>query len=401
MKRQKFSDFARELIFDFRWSQFFAMVCLMTLSLLFIYSATYKGGDQISRDVTKQAISFGIGIGLYFFIALMDYHWLCRKSWLIYGASIFILIFVLMNGMIINGSRSWIKLGSVSIQPSEFAKFTLLITLSYYLSRSVGFLNEARRLLIAIGLVLIPLVLIKKQPDDGTCLIIASLSFMLIFLAGLSIRNTLIVVLMGVLAFGAVVVQTGMYIRFLKSPDARDPIIVKNYKGFLPLKPYQLDRIVVVAAPELLDPKGTRWNRDQSLIAIGSGKINGKGWNQGDVTHGGYLPKTVSLNDFIFAVLAEETGFIGGIFLLILYLILLLGGIRIALKARDPLGTLLAGGVTFLLFIHIFVNMGMALGILPTIGVPLPLMSSGGSFAIVCLGSLGLLQSVWLHRKPY
>jgi rod shape determining protein RodA len=174
-----------------------------------------------------------------------------------------------------------------------------------------------------------------------------------------------------------------------------------KFKSFLPIKKHQFDRLVGFIAPDELDPLGEGWNRKQSLIAIGSGGLYGKGWNKGDVTHGNYLPRPVAPSDFIFSVFAEESGFLGGLVLLGLYSTLLVGGVQIAMRARDHLGMLLAAGVTFLLFFHIFVNMGMTLGILPIVGVPLPLMSYGGSFVVVCMIALGLLQSVWLHRKPY
>jgi rod shape determining protein RodA len=167
------------------------------------------------------------------------------------------------------------------------------------------------------------------------------------------------------------------------------------------LKEYQFNRIVGLIAPDKLDRLLEGWNREQSLIAIGSGGFEGKGWTKGNVTHGGYLPRPVAPSDFIYAVFAEETGFLGSCVLILLYTTILFGGLRITMKAHDRLGMLIAAGATFLIFSHVFMNMGMTLGILPIVGVPLPLMSYGGSFVIVCMIALGLLQSVWIHRNPY
>jgi len=401
MKSSKVKTFAYELAADFRWTQFFVIICLMCFSLLSIYSATYKGDSGFPSEVVKQIRWFGIGFVIYFLFALVDYRWVCRKAWLLYLGVFVLLVWVLMYGKKINGAQRWISVHGFTFQPAEFAKITLLLTLCYYLSRSRDMLNDWRHLLVAGLLTLAPAWLINKEPDLGTALVVVALSLMLLFLAGASPRFWAGLGLFGLLTAATVGYDTYRYIDFRKARAEAPSHSAPPFRSLLHLKPYQLNRIVGVVAPDQLDPLAERWNAKQSLTAIGIGKFYGKGWMKGDVTRGGYLPSTGSPNDFIFSVFAETSGFVGGTLLIGLYGVILLGGVHIAMKARDTLGMLLAGGATFLLFFHVLVNMGMTLGILPIVGVPLPLMSYGGSFVVVCMTCLGLLQGVWLHRKPY
>jgi rod shape determining protein RodA len=401
-KKQKVQDFVQELLTDVRWSQIFAMVCLMILSSLFVSSATNRGDGPFTDELKRQWIWFGVGWVLYIMVSLVDYHWFCRKSWLLYAAIILVLVYVLIFGLKINGARSWIQLtGGFRIQPSEFAKLGILLTLCYYLSKVDGHLNEWRHLGVCIALVMIPVGLIHKQPDLGTALVIYAVFFMILFIAGAPIRYFGVLAVIGLIGAAVVGYETYRYAQFQRAIVQKTVPKTATFNSILPLRKHQFDRIIGLVAPSELDRLREGWNRTQSLIAIGSGGLKGKGWNKGDVTHGGYLPRPVAHSDFIFSVFAEETGFIGGTLLIGLYATLLLGGLKIALKARDYLGMLLASGITFLLFFHTFVNMGMTLGILPIVGLPLPLMSYGGSFVLVTMIALGLLQSVWLHRKPY
>ncbi len=399
--QDKIRHFLRELAADFRWTQPFAMLCLMTLSALFIYSATSRVGGGVPDEVKRQCAWFGVGIVGYLLAALVDYRWLCRKSWLIYIAVLGLLGWVLKFGREIYGARRWITSHGFTIQPSEFAKLSVLMALCYWLSRSEGRLGDRRRFIFAALIALVPAALIHKQPDLGTALTIVALLLMLLFLARAPLRIFGVLAIIAFIGAGVLGYETYRYAAFRRDRVAGKVAADARFKSFLHLKEYQLNRVLGVVAPDELDRLNEGWNIHQSLIAIGSGRIEGKGWTKGNVTRGGYLPRTVSLNDFIFAVFAEEAGFLGSVVLLGLYGTLLFGGVRIALQASDQLGSLLAGGVTFLLFFHIFVNMGMTLGILPVVGVPLPLMSYGGSFVLVCMVALGMLQSVWLHRKPY
>lgn len=401
IQQTKTRVFLRELAQDFRWVQFFAIACLMVLSTLFIYSATYQGGDAIPMRVKNQCLWFAVSIAGYLLFSLLDYHWLCRRSVVFYLAVLVLLVWVLHYSDKIYGARRWIEFQGFKIQPSEFAKLTILLLLCDYLDRCRGLLNQWWRIALAGALTVAPVILIHKQPDLGTALIIVALFFVLMFLAGTPVRFFAIIALVGIPITTALGYEVQRFSEFREAHAEGIIPAGEKFKSRLHLKEYQLNRILGVVSPDKLDRLVEGWNGTQARIAIGSGGWNGKGWTHGNVTRGGYLPRTVSLNDFIFAVFAEETGFVGGAMLVILYATLLLGGVKIALQAGDNLGMLLASGVTFLLFIHVFVNMGMTLGILPIVGVPLPLMSYGGSFVLVCMTALGLLQSVWLHRKPY
>jgi rod shape determining protein RodA len=402
MRQNSTQKFFLDLLLDVKWSHVFIITCLMILSSLFIYSATFHPGEvELPSELKRQWLWFGLGWALYVLIALLDYHWLCRQSWFPYLGVVVMLVLVLAVGKSVYGSQRWLNVGFAKIQPSEFAKVTVMMSLCYYFSRNMGRISDWRRLGFAALITLIPGILIHKQPDLGTALVVLALFLVLLFLADLPMRFFVVLGVIASIIIAAVGFETYRYVQH-RNKFAGDSVSArKNFKSFLHLKGYQLDRILGVVAPSQLDRLKEGWNREQSLTAIGSGGIHGKGWTKGDVTRGGYLPRTVSLNDFIFAVFAEETGLVGGIILAGLYGALFISGIRVALKARDTLGMLLASGVTFILFFHVFVNMGMTLGILPIVGVPLPLMSYGGSFVLVCMIALGLLQSVWLHRKPY
>jgi len=424
--KPKIQTFLHELAGDFRWSQFNSMILLMILSSLFVFSATYMDDHVLPKAVKSQWMWFSIGLCLYILISMTDYHWICRHSWLIYSG-VFVLLILVFRHKATFGAQRWIPIGSIKIQPSEFAKISVLLTLCHYLSRCMGQLSDWRRLAFVSAIALIPAVLINKQPDLGTALVVVALFLMLLFMAGAPMRFFAILGIITVLGGALIGFETYRYAKFRRAhselsvpkedfdenhpqkgvlkvdskAERLKPTPPAKFKSYFHLKEYQLNRILGVVAPDELDRLREGWNREQALIAIGSGGLTGKGWTKGDVTRGGYLPRTISLNDFIFAVFAEETGLVGGVVLVSLYAILLFGGVRIAMRARDSLGMLLASGVTFLLFFHVFVNIGMTLGILPIVGVPLPLMSYGGSFVLVCMVALGLLHSVWLHRKPY
>jgi rod shape determining protein RodA len=400
-RRHKVGAFLRELAADFRWGQFVAILCLMCFSLLFIYSATVRPGGGVPDEVKKQGLWFAFGLLGYLLASLMDYRWVCRKAWVFYGGTLALLVWVLLKGKKIYGAKRWLTFGAFTIQPSEFAKLSVLLILCWYLARRAARLRDWRTVAVASILALLPAALIHRQPDLGTALSIVALLLVLFFLGGASFRFFGGLALVAFLLAGAVGWETWRYTQFRRARAAGAVVADARYKSRLHLKEYQLNRILGVVAPDELDQLNEGWNIRQSLIAIGSGRLSGKGWGKGDVTRGGYLPRTVSLNDFIFAVFAEESGFVGGAVLAALYAAVLFGGMRVAGQAGDPLGMLLAGGVTFLLFFHVFVNIGMTLGILPVVGVPLPLMSYGGSFVLVSMVLLGLVQSVWLHRNPY
>jgi len=389
-KKQQVRAFIMEFIREFRWASFFATVVLALIGFFFVYSATYRTGSEVNAIpsmVKQQIVWFAAGLVLYLIVSLTDYEWICEKSVFFFGIVVLLLIAVVafphmgpLKGFTksVYGATRWLKLGNFQFQPSEFAKLACLLFIAYRLYLDKRNIDTWRPIIMVGILAGIPGLLIIKQPDLGTALTLVPTIFTLLFIAGANIRYLLLIVLMAA--------NVAMYAYLVP--------------GLHLLKPHQRDRIDVFLHPEK-DPLGDGWNRNQSLIAVGSGRTWGKGYLKGDVKGLGYLPRTVAHNDFIFAVYAEETGYVGGMILLGLYTIIIVSGIRVAFFARDELGKLLALGVTVLIFFHVFVNVGMTMGIMPITGVPLPLVSYGGTFMLIVMVSLGLIQSVWLHRKPY
>ena len=357
------------------WLLFAVMVVLAAGSVLFIYSASYRGpGQPMPSFFRMQMIWFGIGLALYLGVALIDYRLICQWAVVWYVVATGLLVVVLVSGARVYGARRWLGVGSLGIQPAEIAKLAIIVAVSYYLyQKSQGSLRRWTAVAATGGMVSVPLVLIMLEPDLGSAMVLVPVAFCLLFVSGARVKHLALVAALGM---------------------ALAPL------AWLKLKDYQRDRLTVFLDPSH-DPVGVGWNLNQSLIAVGSGGMLGKGYLQGTQNLLGFLPRTVAPNDFLFSVIAEEKGFVGSIVVLALYAGLLFRGLRIAAGARDRLGTLLAAGIVALLFCHIFINMGMTIGLMPVTGLPLPLLSYGGSFVLATMTALGLLQNIWIHRRAY
>lgn len=357
------------------WWMFGAMMALAAGSVLFIYSASYRGPGQPMPDFYKmQMVWFVAGLALYLAMALIDYRLICQWAVVWYVLAVLLLLFVLVAGAKVHGARSWLGWGRYGIQPAEFAKLTVIVAVAYYLFHRTP---EVRRgwntVWGGLTIVGLPMMLILVQPDFGSAMVLIPICFGLMFVAGARAKHLLIVMVAGL---------------------ALAPV------AWTQLKSYQKDRLTVFLRPNK-DPLGAGWNLNQSLIAVGSGGFAGKGYLQGTQNLLGYLPRTVAPNDFLFSVIAEEKGFIGSACVLGLYAVILFSGMRIAANARDRLGMLLATGVVAMLFFHVFINVGMTIGLMPITGLPLPLLSYGGSFVLASMTALGLLQNIWIHRRVY
>jgi rod shape determining protein RodA len=351
----------------FDWTLAVAVVAISVVGMLNLYSATWTSRPQL---YSQQFSWMGIGLVGFAAAAAIDYRYLARVAYPLYVFGVISLIVVLIFGRTVNGARRWIELGGVSVQPSEFMKLLLILVLARFLNDwPVAEGRGLRHLAVPTALVALPVALVLRQPDLGTSLILV-----LIF--------TTIVVLIR-LRRGAVV--TLAIVGALAAPLTWSHL----------LKDYQRQRILTFLDPGR-DPAGTGWHARQALTAVGAGKIEGRGFLHGTQTQMHFLPERWT--DFPFAVWAEEWGFVGSIVLLGLYLFLILWAVRLASEARERFGAILCTGVAGLLFWHVFINVGMVAGVLPVVGVTLPLFSYGGSSVLTVLVGVGLLMSVSLRR---
>jgi len=378
---------------------------LMAVGALFIFSAT--GANEAARNAAwfdytavRQSLAYVLGIVLVGASCLIDYARLARWALLAYWFSILLLVGVYVIGVERLGAKRWIDLCPIQFQPSEFAKLAFLFAVANFLSRPVGELASPALFMKALVMALLPFGLIVKQPDLGSALVFLPMALVMMLVAGVPQRF-----LVRFLACGFLLVSLIMVDVMFASPKW----------SFIRLEEYQKHRLLVyfnldfaprnaseserLAARAEKDKKS--YNVKQALISVGSGGFTGKGWRQGTQGALGYLPRAVAHNDFIFSVIAEETGFAGSLVVLGLYSVVLFSGVKTAGQARDRLGRILAAGVVALLFTHIFVNIGMNIALMPVTGIPLPLLSAGGTSVVCSLLAVGILQNIHQNRRHY
>ncbi len=360
------------------WGMVALVFAIAIIGLATVYSATYTSRGPSSLYF-KQLAWVTIGLIVMFLSIIVDYHTVGRYAYVLYAVSLFLLLLVMAVGKTGMGAQRWLAIGPFAFQPSEFAKLSLTLALARYFAEDLkrgGY--GLRDLAIPGAMVMVPLALVLKQPDLGTALMLLLTSSLIVMIAGIRVRSVIVVLLIGATIASAV---------FLV-PPVRHRIWGK-------LKPYQQNRIRAFVDPSS-DPLGSGYHANQSKIAVGSGQITGKGFRKGTQSQMAFLPERHT--DFIFAVLAEERGLIGGGLLIVLYLTLLLVGVDTAKNAKDRLGALMAGGIVSMLSIYVFINVGMAVGIMPVVGVPLPLVSYGGTSIITTFLALGLLLNIQMRR---
>jgi rod shape determining protein RodA len=341
------------------------LLTLSAVGLLILYSA---GGNTDFAVITRQVTRFGVAFGMLFVLAQIS-----PKRYQIWAPWFFcvvliMLIVVLLIGHVGKGAQRWISLGFFKFQPSEFMKLAMPMMLAWYF-HTQPLPPRKTALLIGSILILIPTLLVAKQPDLGTSLLIATAGLSVILFAGVSWR--LIISLVIFLIACAPVVWHVM----------RD---------------YQRERVLTFLNPER-DPLGSSYNIIQSKIAIGSGGFYGKGWLEGTQSYLQFLPEHTT--DFIFAVCGEEFGFLGGVILILLFLLVIARGLYISINAQDTFSRLLAGSICLTFFVSLFVNIGMVTGLLPVVGAPLPLVSYGGTSMLTFIASFGIVMSIHTHRK--
>ncbi len=336
---------------------------LCILGLIVLYSA----GGQSTDVIIRQGIRMSIGLVAMVLVAQISPARLARWVPLLYAVGIrrWVAVFLFGSG---RGAQRWLQLGVLQFQPSEIMKIAVPLTVAWFLYDRVLPPN-LRTTMIALLLVLVPGLLIIQQPDLGTALLVMAAGLFALFFAGISWRWMVTAV-----AFGLCVAPL----------------------AWMLMHDYQRQRVLTLFDPQQ-DPLGAGYHIIQATIAVGSGGLSGKGWLNGTQSHLEFLPERAT--DFIFAVYCEEFGFIGVVVMLAAYALVLARGLRIAINAQDSFGRLVAASLTLTLFIYIFVNMGMVTGQLPVVGVPLPLVSYGGSSLVTILAGLGILMSIQTHRR--
>lgn len=354
----------------FTWFNLDPWLMLILLSIVgFGLVVLHSASDGNWEVVEAQLVRLGLGFGLMILIAQIPPYFMLRTAPLLYGLGLILLLLIYPFGTEVNGSRRWLRVpGVLNFQPSELMKLFLPMVLAWYFHER-HLPPGLKPVVVSCLLLVLPAGLIIIQPDLGTGLMIATSGFLVLILAGLPWRYIL---------RGSVLVLISA------------PIL------WLVIRDYQRGRILTMFDPER-DPLGAGWNIIQSKIAIGSGGFSGKGLLNGTQSHLDFLPE--SSTDFIIAVLAEELGFLGVVSLLVLYGLFILRGLMMSLNAQDTFGRLLCGSITFTFSVYVFVNIGMVSGILPVVGVPLPLVSYGGTALLTLFAGFGLMMSIHSHRR--
>ncbi len=380
---------------------------LMLLGAAFVYSATtaseaVNSAPLYSQTWFRQLVWYLLGLGAAAGICFVEYHTLARWSLVGYCVAVLLLIAVLIPGIGTThgwGAQRWIDFGPFQCQPSEFAKLGFIVALANFLSRPADELKSPRIFWKAIGMMAVPFLLILKEPDLGSAIVLVPTGLAMLFVAGVP-RRFLFRMVGGVGCVAAL-----FLVDVLFAPPGWQ----------LKLEDYQRDRLLTYFGCDFAPRNATKEQRDraherqaarsyqvkQAMISVGTGGLLGKGWQRGTQNALGFLPRGAAHNDFIFSVIAEEQGFVGSVLVLTLYGVVLFTGLRIAGQARDRLGRLLAVGVVALIFSHVFINIGMNIRLMPVTGVPLPLLSYGGSSVLVSLIAMGLMQNVYRYRRGY
>lgn len=400
------------------WTQ---VVLILGLSILGVVAIQSAGSARESPYYRSQIVFIALGWLAYWVVAAVDYRQFQRYAQRLYFLGIALLLPISVCAVLkqdlgsfirsVNGARRWMDFGPISLQPSEFAKVGVLIFLAALLARKPigGFRATWRTVAWVAGAAGLPFGLIFVQPDLGSALIYLPLSFLLLFVAGLTSRFFVVTGVVTLLFLGVVALDLREYsskvaIYSAEHPEDRDPARAVRGKHeasawFFLLKDYQRERVMSFVAPSVIDPKGlgATWNVRQAVIAVGRGGLSGQGIGNGTQARFGYLPEAAAHNDFLFSGMAEEIGFTGGLLVIGAFALLFWRIVRTAVRAADRFGSLLAIGAAVVLGTHVVINIGMNIDLMPVTGVPLPFLSYGGSFVLSCFLLLGLVQSVHRH----
>lgn len=341
------------------------LLAVAVIGLAILYSAFDQDFSEVRKQVARLALAFVVMLVVAQFSPVRLRRW---SPW-IYTLGLALLIVVMLTGDVGKGAQRWLDLGIIRFQPSEIMKLALPMMVAYFLS-SATLPPRWPQVLIALVLIAVPTALIMEQPDLGTAILVATAGFFVLYLAGLR-WHVIIGAIVAIVPLGLLLWNFGMH-------------------------DYQKQRVLTFLDPAR-DPLGAGYHTIQSTIALGSGGLFGKGWLHGTQSHLEFLPERHT--DFVFAVFGEEFGLLGVLVLMALYAFVILRGLYIAISAQDTYSRLLAGSISLTFFVYVFVNMGMVSGLLPVVGVPLPLVSYGGTSMVTLLAGFGMLMSIHTHRK--
>lgn len=356
----------REKLWYVSWSFVLLITVVCSVGFLTLYSAA---NGSIDPWASRQMLRFMVGMAVMLSVSMVDIRWWMRWSYVLYGIALVLLVAVEMHGSIGMGAQRWIDLGFIQLQPSEIMKITLVLALARYF-HGASYQDVGRPLYLIPPLILVftPVALVLKQPDLGTAMMLTLASGAMFFLAGVRLWKFALLISMA----GAAVPVAWRFMR-----------------------EYQRQRIVTFLNPEN-DPLGSGYHILQSKIALGSGGLFGKGFMLGTQSHLNFLPEKQT--DFIFTMLAEEWGMMGGVILVGLYSLILIYGYALSMRSRSQYGRLVGLGLTSTFFLYVFINIAMVMGLVPVVGVPLPLISYGGTAMLTLLFGFGLIMSVYIHR---
>ena len=351
---------------EVNWLFVLLILAVAAIGIAVLYSA---GGGSFDPWASRQISRFALAVAIMFAAALVDLRFWLRHAYTVYAIGILMLVAVEAMGIEAKGAERWLYIGFMRVQPSEIMKIALVLALARYFHKTAAEdVRRISRLIPALGIIAVPALLVLKQPDLGTAGMLLLAGAGMLFIAGVRMRWF---VLVGAAGLGVL------------------PILWNH------LRDYQKARVLTFLDPER-DPLGAGYHILQSKIALGSGGIWGKGFLQGSQSHLSFIPEKQT--DFIFSIFAEEFGMVGAIVLLTLYGLILVYGFAIALRSRNQFGRLLALGITLTFFLYVFINMAMVMGLIPVVGVPLPLISYGGTAMLTLMFGFGLLISVYIHR---
>jgi rod shape determining protein RodA len=356
----------RQKLWQMHWLLILLLAAAASVGFAMLYSAA---GGSFDPWASRQMMRFGVGMAVLITVALIDIRLWLKYAYVFYMATVALLVAVEFMGEVGKGAQRWLDLGYFGLQPSELMKIALVLALArYFHGTSIEDVRRIPSLITPVLLIAVPAALVLRQPDLGTALMLVITGAVILFAAGVRIWKF---VLVGVVTVAAAPVAWGF------------------------LRDYQKQRVLTFLNPES-DPLGSGYHIIQSKIAFGSGGLFGKGFLQGTQSHLNFLPEMQT--DFIFTMLAEEFGMAGGLALLGLYVVILIYGLAISVRCRTQFGRLVGIGVTATFFLYVFINMAMVMGLVPVVGVPLPLISYGGTAMLTLLFGFGLLMGTWIHR---